>query len=653
MATSNSFTAAGNGTQELVRSGSTVSYSLSGTFVATMQLVYSVTGGASWETIGQFTAAASGKYILEPRDGGTALVMWRCISYTSGTVNTSTFHVFDAESVINGSELISCTQNGVSKKFTADRMGKFSGTRTRGVVLFGDSITGSCGGPNYFNTSLIPANPPTGQPGIVTCVSWFHIANAKLGNPWKLVANLAIGGSTVTRAANGNSSQEYYPMIDRWQDVLLFDCDTVIWGPSGINDVKSNGQSGPDRVLADMQTILEGFLKNGLKVIKIGILPMAVGGGAGLGSGLDQIAVRAAIIAEKEKQLFTSFANVTYIDAFKLFTDKTHRYLAGDSTLYYDGLHPNNKGAWLIANAMYNHFSAKLLPNDQRANWKTESFFGTRVVLTSVVISNGVGVATAGSAINVYIGDKVMFTGSTSPTGLIGPYTVTAATTTTFTFNCPGLADGTATGTIRFSQCPQLYENPFFQQNTTDVQDPAGSSITAGTTSGAGSVTGTVPAGVVVNAPANCSIVSSLVARADGRGNNLRLAITTTGAVSGIYAATVATQYVATMAGTYKSQLGAQISSATAAYEFYAYCSLSDSGGESQTVYAMQSNTSCDWDTQDWGGELIFDTENKGLITPSGTGNRVNSQSWFARIDMAAAGSLTLDIGLPAVIKVS
>lgn len=81
-----SFTATGTSTPVLVRTGESASYSLSGTFVATLRLERSSSGGAAWQTVETATAAVS-KTV--PNDGPDALYRWTCDSYTSGTAVTS------------------------------------------------------------------------------------------------------------------------------------------------------------------------------------------------------------------------------------------------------------------------------------------------------------------------------------------------------------------------------------------------------------------------------------------------------------------------------------------------------------------------------------------------------------------------------------
>lgn len=83
-----SFTAVGVGIALLVKSGSSFTYSLSGTFSGTAVLERSVNGGQTWDAILTLTAAASGRLDIVLGNGGSALYRWRCSAFTSGTLVT-------------------------------------------------------------------------------------------------------------------------------------------------------------------------------------------------------------------------------------------------------------------------------------------------------------------------------------------------------------------------------------------------------------------------------------------------------------------------------------------------------------------------------------------------------------------------------------
>ena len=86
---SKNFTATGAGGSLSVKVGDSFTYDVSGTFVGTVVLQRSVTGGASWETVTSKTSTASGNVTVE--SSGSSQVSYRfiCSSYTSGTITTT------------------------------------------------------------------------------------------------------------------------------------------------------------------------------------------------------------------------------------------------------------------------------------------------------------------------------------------------------------------------------------------------------------------------------------------------------------------------------------------------------------------------------------------------------------------------------------
>lgn len=87
----NSFTAVGNGPVFRGVKGVPFTYSLSGTFVAT--LILEKSNGSTWETIATLTAAAVAQYT--PTED--ASFRFRCSAFTSGTAVTSIYDIVNSE----------------------------------------------------------------------------------------------------------------------------------------------------------------------------------------------------------------------------------------------------------------------------------------------------------------------------------------------------------------------------------------------------------------------------------------------------------------------------------------------------------------------------------------------------------------------------
>lgn len=88
MSVSKSFTAVGSSDHQLMRHGESFTYSLSGTFSATLILEYT-RDAVNWSQVLSATAATSGTVLVELQGRGTANYRWRCSAFTSGTAVTS------------------------------------------------------------------------------------------------------------------------------------------------------------------------------------------------------------------------------------------------------------------------------------------------------------------------------------------------------------------------------------------------------------------------------------------------------------------------------------------------------------------------------------------------------------------------------------
>jgi len=84
----NAFTATGNGTAVLIRSGNSVTYRLAGSAVATLVFEKSHSAGTTWEAITTVTAD-TGPTTVVNEGNSDALYRRRCSAYTSGTATAT------------------------------------------------------------------------------------------------------------------------------------------------------------------------------------------------------------------------------------------------------------------------------------------------------------------------------------------------------------------------------------------------------------------------------------------------------------------------------------------------------------------------------------------------------------------------------------
>lgn len=89
MEVANTFTAVGNGSVLPVDHNQTFRYSVSGTFVGTVVLEESETGGQTWQPLASYTSPRGGVLLTEFRQGGTKRYRFRCSAFTSGSVVTA------------------------------------------------------------------------------------------------------------------------------------------------------------------------------------------------------------------------------------------------------------------------------------------------------------------------------------------------------------------------------------------------------------------------------------------------------------------------------------------------------------------------------------------------------------------------------------
>lgn len=99
-----SFSAVGTGTPLTIKSGRQFSYSVSGTFSATVNLEASDNGGQTWKVVKAFTAAGSGTINVKSANGEPVEHRFHCVQRTSGTVVTSISDVAQAQIVVTGQD---------------------------------------------------------------------------------------------------------------------------------------------------------------------------------------------------------------------------------------------------------------------------------------------------------------------------------------------------------------------------------------------------------------------------------------------------------------------------------------------------------------------------------------------------------------------
>ena len=93
-------------------------------------------------------------------------------------------------------------------------------------------------------------------------------------------------------------------------------------------------------------------------------------------------------------------------------------------------------------------------------------------VANSIVVSSGVATATISAGHSYDVAAVIRIDGAT-PSTLNGDWRIAATTATTFTFLCPGIADGNATGTITCKRAPAGWEKVFSASGKAAYRSPS------------------------------------------------------------------------------------------------------------------------------------------------------------------------------------
>lgn len=151
---STSFTAVGAGGVHSVNDKDKIDYTVSGTFVGTVELQRSYDGGQSYQVVTSKTAAATGQIAVSTPGGQPALYRFYCRAFTSGTIVTSIADVAVAVQVFtdkNGKTVATFTEAGLDITGDLAVGGTFSAVSGAGA-----NTTLSNLGTTAINASLLP-----------------------------------------------------------------------------------------------------------------------------------------------------------------------------------------------------------------------------------------------------------------------------------------------------------------------------------------------------------------------------------------------------------------------------------------------------------------------------------------------------------------
>lgn len=320
------------------------------------------------------------------------------------------------------------------------------------------------------------------------------------GQRFNIVNNGALSGDTTQNA------------LDRFDTaVAAYSPQVVIMQTTGINDTSTgNGNISEDTIAANQQTIVNRILALGARLILLNSTGVVSGEGRGTITNM----MRVQRLNHRLREFCRDKPGVIYFDANRRITDPADANgLALPNFLRTtDKIHYSMRGGQYIAAQLWSQISA-LFPSDNSTLpiSTIDSYLSSAITLTSVARSGGVVTGTS-NAHGYQVGERFKLTGGSE--SLNEFVTLSAVTTNTVSFVTAGGNDGSITGTIRLGRSRNLMPNPLL------ITATGGEFTTTGTNNG-------VALNYRIQAQnGSPSVVASVVARADGYGNNQRMVVT-------------------------------------------------------------------------------------------------------------------------------
>lgn len=333
---------------------------------------------------------------------------------------------------------------------------------------------------------------------------FFTWLQAFSGQRFNVVRNAAASGDTtadcVARFAN---------------DVAAYQPQVVIMQMPGINDTSvGNGNIKEDTIAANQQRLVDLVLSLGALLVLLTVTPPAASEGRTTLTNM----MRVVRLNQRLKDYCAGKAGVILFDAFRRIVDPASA--VGAALTNYirttDNIHYSQRGSRFIGEELWNAISPQF-PSDLSSLPVSmiDNFWAAATALTSVTRAGGLVTATiSGGSPGYQVGERLKLVGGSESWNEY--VTLTAAGASSVSFVTAAGADGSITGTIRLSRSRNLVPNHLFTTAT-------GGSGVAGTGTSSGTFAGNVRVENVAGSPGH---VASVVARADGYGNNQRVVIT-------------------------------------------------------------------------------------------------------------------------------
>lgn len=361
----------------------------------------------------------------------------------------------------------------------------------------------------------IDRNLPDLPNGNLAGTTYLRDSSRISSNGWMTYLQLLSGWAfevAYNGAQSGDTAENALARLD--EHCLSVEADWVFMQLPGINDTSiGNGPVSEDVTRWAQRAIVDRILSSGRKLLLLTTTPVQTGESR---ANLQAMA-RTLRLNNDMKRYLAGRAGAIVVDAYQLIVNPTNATgLARTGVLRSsDNIHYSQQGAYVVGLAVWNKVQS-LFPTDLSTLSRTaiDSAQNAGVILSSPTRSAGIVTATA-TAHGFYTGDIVKAYGGTTPIG--GQYVVvTRIDANTITFPLAG-SDGAIAGTVRLTRGNNLFPNALLASGSGGTAD-----------SGA---TGTAAANIRVHRLAGTgTVVASVVARADGFGNNQRVVFTSAAA---------------------------------------------------------------------------------------------------------------------------
>jgi lysophospholipase L1-like esterase len=314
-------------------------------------------------------------------------------------------------------------------------------------------------------------------------------------------------------AQSGDTTADCLARLD--DDCLSFEPSLVIMQMPGINDLSDgNGPVDEHVIWANQIALIERILASGARLIVLTMSPVATGEAAGRAT-LQKM--QSVVRLNRRLKDFCQQVGVIVFDAWAVIVNPTNTTgLAAAAYLRNapDSIHYSMRGGELVGRSLWNAIKS-IYPSDHGTLpvSAADSFAGAGVSLTSVTRAAGIVSATATSH-GFRTGEIAKVQGGSAEV-LNAWVPLTRVDANTVSFPSAG-ANGSIPGTITLGRNNNLFGNPLL---TT-----LGGTIVAPVTGT--SATDSANLLKVQRLTGSGAAVASMVARADGLGNNQRIVIT-------------------------------------------------------------------------------------------------------------------------------